>query len=475
MVPCSRSRTTAALLDIHGRFGLPVYVLENGTANDDKPDDAGAVQDTGRIAYLQAYTNAMQEAISAGADVRGYFVWSLLDNFEWAIGLFAAVRPRLRRFRHAKPDSESVRAMVFRSHRGETEVAGCCSHRKSSGSDSGRAMKSGRTTHSDRILLADIGGTNARFALMDGGEIGPIEHTRVADFSSVTDAIAAFLTRHAADRPPAAAVLGVAGPVQNNRCVMTNSPWIIDGAELQKMFGFRSARLLNDFEAVAWSLPALQPPDLFPVGEQRPTAAAPMLAVGPGTGFGAACLLQQDAAPFAAVTEAGHATLPATSEREAQVIGQLRRRFGHVSIERVLSGSGLENLYRALAAVDGVTAPDRDAAAITRAALDGSCSISAAALDMFCSLLGDVAGNLALTFCAKGGVYIAGGIVPRFADRLAESNFRTQFESKGRYQSYLRNIPIHIIIRPDASFIGLKAFYERNMVVTGVSVVGRRR
>ncbi len=94
---------------------------------------------------------------------------------------------------------------------------------------------------------------------------------------------------------------------------------------------------------------------------------------------------------------------------------------------------------------------------------------------MFCSLLGDVAGNLALTFCAKGGVYIAGGIVPRFADRLAASNFRTQFESKGRYQSYLRNIPIHIIIRPDASFVGLKAFYERNMAVTGASAVGRRR
>jgi glucokinase len=336
-------------------------------------------------------------------------------------------------------------------------------------------MKSGRTTHSDRILLADIGGTNARFALMDRGEIGPIEHAKVADFSSVTDAIAAFQARHAAGQPAAAAVLGVAGPVQNNRCVMTNSPWIIDGVELQTSFGFRSARLLNDFEAVGWSLPALQPPDLFPVGGQRPTAAAPMLAVGPGTGFGAACFFPHDAAPFAVVTEAGHATLPATSEREEQVIGQLRRRFAHVSIERVLSGSGLENLYRALAAIDGVPVPDRDAAAITRAALDGSCGISRAALDMFCSLLGDVAGNLALTFCAKGGVYIAGGIVPRFAGHLVESNFRTQFESKGRYQSYLRNIPIHVIIRPDTSFIGLKAFYERNMTVTVASAVGRRR
>jgi glucokinase len=322
-------------------------------------------------------------------------------------------------------------------------------------------MTGGRTATNDRVLLADIGGTNARFALMDRGEIGPVEHLKVADFSSATDAVAAFLGRHSAGAPPAAAALGVAGPVQNNRCVITNSRWVIDGSELQKLFGFRTARVLNDFEALAWSLPALQPSDLFPVVAQSPIAAAPMLAIGPGTGFGAACFYRHDTQPFAVVTEAGHATLPATSEREEQVIGELRRRLGHVSIERgALSGSGLENLYAALAAADGVAAPDRDPAAITSAALDGSCGVSRAALDMFCSLLGSVAGNLALTFCAQGGVFIAGGIVPRFADHLVESNFRTQFESKGRYQSYLRDIPIHIIVNPDASFIGLKAFFE---------------
>jgi glucokinase len=325
-----------------------------------------------------------------------------------------------------------------------------------------------------RVLLADIGGTNARFALMDRGEIGPVETTKVADFSSTADAVAAFQTRHSAGNPATAAVLGVAGPVQNNRCILTNSPWIIDGEELQKAFGFRSVRLLNDFEAVAWSLPALQPSDLFQVGAQRPMPGAPMLAIGPGTGFGAACFFRHHALPFAVVTEAGHATLPATSEREERLVDRLRQRFGHVSIERVLSGSGLENLYQGLAAIDGVAAPARDPAGITRAALDGSCGISRAALDMFCSLLGEVAGNLALTFCAQGGVYIAGGIVPRFADHLAQSNFRAQFESKGRYQSYLRSIPTHIIVRPDASFIGLKAFFE-HMPVAGVSAGRKHR
>ncbi len=332
-------------------------------------------------------------------------------------------------------------------------------------------MTGGRTATKNRILLADIGGTNARFALMERGGIGPIEHMKVAGYPNVTDAMAAFQARHAAGGPAVAAVLGVAGTVQDNRCIMTNSPWIIDGRELQKMFGFATTHLLNDFEALAWSLPALQPADLFQLGMQRPIAGAPMLVVGPGTGFGAACFFPHATMPFAAVTEAGHATMPATSEREERVIAQLRRRFAHVSIERILSGSGLENLYQALAAVDGIQAPERDAARITEAALDGRCSVSRATLDMFCSLLGAVAGDLALTFCAWGGVHIAGGIVPRFADRLAASDFRTQFESKGRFQSRLRNVPTSIIVRPDASFAGLKAFYE----LTGIARARRRR
>src|SRR6185437_14095932 len=261
----------------------------------------------------------------------------------------------------------------------------------------------------ERVLLADIGGTNARFALTNGRTIGPIEHLHVADFPSANDAIAAVLDRHAAE-PPAAAVLGVAGPVENNRCHITNSGWLLDGAELTKRFGLASVHLLNDFEALGWSLPGLQPADLFRVGGQAPTPGAPMLVLGPGTGFGTAGLFMQDNQPLVVVTEAGHATLSATSEREEKVIAQLRRQFGHVSIERVLSGSGLENLYHALALVDGVAAPQRDAAGITHAALDGSCAVSVAALDMFCGFLGGVAGNLALTFCARGGVYIAGGI-----------------------------------------------------------------
>src|ERR1700751_378948 len=325
-----------------------------------------------------------------------------------------------------------------------------------------RERKKGMT---DQILLADIGGTNARFALMEHGDIGPPEHLRVADFPRIEDAMAAFLFRQGGTKP-AVGVLGVAGPVVNNVCIFTNSTWVVDGGALAKQFGIASVRLLNDFEALGWSLPALKPADLFALGEQRAVPDAPMLVLGPGTGFGTSAFLQTPQ-PAAVVTEAGHATLPATSDREAQVIAELRRRFGHVFVERVLSGSGLENLYSPLGAVDGTAAPPRDAAALTEAAFDGSCVLCQATVEMFCAFFGGVAGDLALTFLARGGVFIAGGIVPRFAERLGQTQFRTQFESKGRYEELLGRIPTSVIVTPDTSFIGLKTYFERRLQGAG--------
>lgn len=318
------------------------------------------------------------------------------------------------------------------------------------------AMTIGKT---GQILLADIGGTNARFALSEGERTGPIDYVKVADFPTVREAIVHVLARRS--EQPCRAVLAVAGPVTNNRCVMTNSPWVIDGNELQPALGFDSVHVLNDFEVVAWSLPALQPADLIPLGGQDGLPGEPLLVVGPGTGFGVSCLVQRHGARLAVVTEAGHATLPAENEREERVIACLRKRLGHVSIERgALSGSGLQSLYEALAEVDGAQVPHRNAAAITNAALEGSCPVSRAALEMFCAILGSVAGNLAVTFGARGGVYVAGGIVPRFPEFLAGSAFRARFEAKGRFQDYLRNIPTRLVTKPDASFVGLKMFAE---------------
>jgi glucokinase len=312
-------------------------------------------------------------------------------------------------------------------------------------------------TGPDSILLGDIGGTNARFAILNCGTIGPIEYISVAGCSGVIEAIRKYLGGRAGNMPVKQAVLGLAGAVEIDRCELTNSSWIVDVPALQDAFGFQEVRLFNDFEALAWSLPHLHAADLFSLGGGPPLSRAPALLMGPGTGFGTSCLLTRNGRPVVVASEAGHSTLPGTSRREDDVIEMLRRRFGHVSIERAVSGPGLVNLYEALAAIDGAAVAKRDGTSITEAALNDSCSFSRSAFDMFCAMLGTVAGNLALTFCARGGVYIAGGIVPRFPEYIARSEFRARFEAGGRYHAYLHDIPVKIIRRPDATFLGLKA------------------
>lgn len=324
-------------------------------------------------------------------------------------------------------------------------------------------------TGTDSILLGDVGGTNARFAILNRGAIGPIEHMRVAECSGVIEAIKRYLGGRVEDMPITRAVLGLAGIVENNRCEITNSGWIVDGRMLQDVLDLREVRLFNDFEALAWSLPHLAATDLFPVGGGPPLPRAPKLLIGPGTGFGASCLLTHSDLPVVVASEAAHSTLPGTSRREDDIIELLRRKFGHVSIERAVSGPGLVNLYEALAAIDGTAVPKRDGASITEAALNDSCRFSRSAFDMVCAMLGTVAGNLALTFCARGGVYIAGGIVPRFPEYLARSEFRVRFEAGGRYHAYLHDIPVNIILRPDATFLGLKALITDGLAAIAVT------
>src|SRR5262249_8466963 len=310
-----------------------------------------------------------------------------------------------------------------------------------------------------QILLADIGATNARFALLrEDGEIGPVRIRPVAEYPRFTDAVADFLQGQGA--VPAAAVLAVAGLVEDERAVMTNCPWVVDAAELRQALGTSAVRVINDFEATAWSLPALKPDHVAPMGAGRAVPGAPMVVLGPGTGLGLACHVPHADAPVVLATEGGHVSLAASSTREGAVIEWLRTRFGHASAERALSGPGLENLYGAIAALDGAGVPERDATAITQAGVAGTCPVSRAALDMFCAMLGTFAGNAALSFGARGGVFIAGGIAPRIVDYLTRSEFRARFDAKGRFRSYMQAIPLNVIVHPDYAFIGLKALIE---------------
>ncbi len=311
-----------------------------------------------------------------------------------------------------------------------------------------------------KVLLADIGGTNARFALLARGSVGMVAHMPVSDYGSFREALSAYLGRLPEAGTIRAAVLAAAGVIQNGHCALTNNSWVIDAAELCAAYGFSTVRLLNDFEAVAWSLPRLSPHQLLAIGGGQPVEGAPLAALGPGTGLGMAACIPHAAGHLVLSSEGGHSTMAGSSSREDAVIAHLRQRLGHVSAEQVLSGGGLENLHEALAVLDNVVLPRRRAAEITRAGVEGSCPTSRAVIDMFCAMLGTVAGNLALTLGARGGIFIAGGILRRMPEYLLGSQFRARFEEKGRMRKYLEPIPVWLILDEDAAFVGLHALAE---------------
>jgi glucokinase len=250
----------------------------------------------------------------------------------------------------------------------------------------------------------------------------------------------------------------VAGVVEGGRCALTNNPWIVDAYELRARFGFADVHIINDFEAIAWSLPHFTSKDLHKLGGLEGKLNAPMLALGPGTGFGVAAYVPYEQGGFVLRTEGGHSTMPSGSAREDAIIEKLRQHFGHVSAERVLSGRGLENLYRAIASLDSLSVPERSAAEITQAGLAGHCAASRAAIDTFCAMLGEVAGNLVLGIGAQGGAFVAGGIALHLRDYLPRSQFRARFEAKGRMSPYVSAIPVYLILHDDPAFVGLRSF-----------------
>ncbi len=309
-------------------------------------------------------------------------------------------------------------------------------------------------------LLADVGGTHVRFASQEAPD-APLEHlARYAcrDFESLADAIFYHLHREGLPRPHSCAI-GIATAITGDHVRMTNHHWSFSTKALQAALGAERLLVLNDSTALALSLPSLTAPSLRQVGGGQAVAGAPMGLVSPGTGLGVSGLLpSQDGAHWAAVGgEGGHVTLTSYEPEEQAVLDRLHRRFGHVSAERAVSGPGLEHLYLALAELRGlVLAPGegRDAPAITAAALAGE-SFSADVLRMFCGLLGDVAGNVALMLGARGGLYLGGGIVPRLGTWLDESPFRARFESKGRFTAFLRAIPTFVVRESDqAALLG---------------------
>ncbi len=304
-------------------------------------------------------------------------------------------------------------------------------------------------------LIADIGGTNARFARVDAHRrLYAVQTLACADFSGLTAAATAYLQTTGGPRPTRAAI-AVATPVAGDWIQFTNNHWSFSTEAAQRALGLEQLLILNDFTAFALSLPLLRADERRAVGGGEAIAGTPIGLIGPGTGLGVSGLVWSGDRWIPLETEGGHVTFAPADEREWAIGQILRRRFGHVSPERLLSGPGLVNLYTALAELEDWPAEDRAPADITEHALAGTCPHSRAVLELFCGALGTAAGNLAITLGARGGVYIGGGIVPRLGDFFDRSTFRSRFEAKGRFSTYLAAIPTWVITAANPALRGV--------------------
>lgn len=306
-------------------------------------------------------------------------------------------------------------------------------------------------------LLGDIGGTNARFAWQHAPGSNPADVAiyPCADHDTLYAAMQQYLLANSKPTPVACAI-GIANPITGDQVRMTNHHWSFSIAQLQGQLGVARLVVINDFTALALALPALPRADLHQVGRGTAMQDGNIALLGAGTGLGVSGLVASHSGQLVPVTgEGGHVTLTAHNDHEAAVVQHLRGRFGHVSAERVLSGPGLVNLYQTLCALATQQAQPLDAAAIIARSQTGEDAQCATALDLFFNFLGSVAGDLALTLGACGGVYIGGGIVPRLIPELELSSFRDRFESKGRFRAYLRDIPTLVInTKVSPAFLG---------------------
>jgi glucokinase len=313
-------------------------------------------------------------------------------------------------------------------------------------------------TAAETRLVGDIGATNARFGLVSPD--GAVLHWRThacENYPTIDAALAEYLGERGGLPTPRQAAIAVASPVTGDLVAMTNHPWRFSVAALRAHFGFERLEVINDFTAQALALPHLAPDQRLPVGGGSPAPGAPLAVLGPGSGLGVSGLVPCGAGWVALTGEGGHATMAPASDRESAVLDHMRRRFDHVSAERLLSGPGLVNLYGTLAEIDRIPSKGYTAAQITDLGMRGEDAVCAEATEFFCAMLGTVAGNLALTLGSRGGVFVAGGIVPRLGDYFVQSPFRARFEAKGRFESYLAAIPTYVVTYPLAAFVGCAA------------------
>ncbi len=318
-------------------------------------------------------------------------------------------------------------------------------------------------------IVADVGGTNIRIAQVNHNEqqhheqkkspttLHQVEVFQCKDFSQLDDVLAHYIARYHLQGKRINACLAIACPVEQEFIEMTNLSWSFSQQSLKKSLQLENLWLINDYAAIAYAVPFLAENEAVKIGEGEAIATKPIAICGPGTGLGVASLINDQGKYICVSGEGGHVDFAPVNQAQIALLNALQKKHSHVSYEQLLSGLGLEQIYQALAAELGEQTV-LSAQQITDSALEGNNIITKKAMDHFCNILGAFAGNLALTLGAMGGVYIAGGIVPRFIDYFKNSGFRTYFEQKGRFSNYNRSIPTYVITASQPGLLGASAY-----------------
>jgi len=312
-------------------------------------------------------------------------------------------------------------------------------------------------------LLADIGATHARLGLETApGVLGQVAVLRCDDFDGIIPLLHAYLEQHPGGRIHHAA-FALANPISGDFIRMTNRDWQFSTDAVRRALGLSTLLIVNDFTALAMALPGFQPKDLLQIGGGAPQTHAVSGVLGPGTGLGVSGVIPTIDGFVTLGSEGGHVNFAPSDEREFAILQYAWREWQHVSNERLISGPGIELIYRALAERNGVAAPPRSTADIVSAALDAHDPLCLEVLETFAGMLGSAAANLAVTLGAFGGMFIGGGIVPRMGAWFAQSPFRARFEAKGRFRDYIAQIPTYIIMTPNPALYGVSAILSEHL------------
>ncbi|MGI2032980.1 glucokinase [Rhizobium panacihumi] len=324
------------------------------------------------------------------------------------------------------------------------------------------------------ILLGDIGGTNARFSILANAtaEATPFVSVKTADYPTIDEAIRQVVL-DGSDLKPRSAILAVAGPIDGDEIDLTNCDWVVRPKKMISDLGFDDVLVVNDFEAQALAASELAPEHRETLGPQDDPHMASRVVLGPGTGLGVAGLVHARDMWFPVPGEGGHVDVGPRSDRDFAIFPHLKRIEGRVSAEEILSGRGVVNIYQAICKADGIDSTLKDPADVTAAGLDGSNPQAVETLSLFSTYLGRVAGDMALIFMARGGVYLAGGISQKILAALKKPEFRAAFEDKAPHTELLATIPTFVVTHPQAALAGLASF-ARKPFAYGVSMDERR-